>query len=74
MINDHTLCDELRTRDGYDDQITEIENDESLKPVYGLKKRCVLNELKYFHIVDGSPGDLAHNHFKGFGLDDLCQA
>ena len=72
-INDVNCIDVIRSREAYDNQICEIEKDPSLIPFYGIKKRCILNELAYFHIMDGAPGDIAHDVFEGFAPDYLCQ-
>jgi len=45
--------------------------DQSLSTAYGLKKDCILNELKYFHISWGSPSDIAHDLFEGFHFEIL---
>ena len=64
-----TCCDDvIRTPKAYDAQILEVEKDESLSPLYGIKQRCCLNELQHFHIVDAAPGDLAHDIFEGFAV------
>ena len=31
-------------------------------PLYGINRPCVLNELRYFHIIDGAPGDSRAHH------------
>ena len=55
----------LNTPASYDQENPE------LAPAYGLKRKCALNDLKYFHISWGSPSDLAHDLYEGFHIDLL---
>ena len=72
-INDHTFCDVIRTKEAYDAQVAFILTDPSMIPLYGIKRPCVLNDLRFFHIMDGAPGDIAHDIFEGFAQDYFCQ-
>ena len=72
-INDHNICDVLRTKEAYDCQLALVIQDSSMTPLYGIKRPCVLNDLNHFHIVDGAPGDLAHDVFEGFAQDLMIQ-
>ena len=68
-ISDINCQDMLRSREAYDAQILEVEKNPELSSLYGIKERSVLNQLNYFHITDGCPGDIAHDIFEGFAVD-----
>ena len=70
-INNHECNDLLRTQEAYNSQVAAVEKDTSLTPFYGIKNGCALNELEYFHIVDGAPQDVAHDVLEGFAIDSL---
>ena len=72
-INDHTICDVLRTKEAYDCQVALVVTNSEMIPLYGIKRPCVLNQLSYFHIVDGAPGDIAHDVFEGVAQEYICQ-
>ena len=36
--------------------------------VFGIKSKCVLNELKSFHVSEQTPGDISHDLFEGVAL------
>ena len=38
---------------------------------YGLKSNSCLNELQFFHVVEGLPPDLAYDVFEGFSFDSI---
>ncbi len=59
----------MRTKKGYDNNVDSIENDPNLCPSFGIKTKSCLNELNYFHVIDGLPPDLAHDCFEGFAVD-----
>ena len=63
----------LRTEKGYDNNIKNIEQDPSLTSVYGIKTQSCLHVLKYFHVVNGLPPDLAHDAFEGLAVDILSE-
>ena len=50
----------MRTKEGYQYNVSIIECDPDSAPVYGLKSNSCLNSLTYFHIINGLPPDLAH--------------
>lgn len=54
-----------RNETTYKYHLGEIEKDQSLISVYGLKKDSILNELKYFHITRGLPPDVMHDLLEG---------
>ncbi|XP_052063836.1 uncharacterized protein LOC127703799 [Mytilus californianus] len=49
----------------HNSQLQNVQQDESLSSVYGVKSNSVLNELEYYHIISGMPSDLAHDLFEG---------
>ena len=59
----------MRTKNTYDNNIIQINQDPNLSHLYGIKENSVLNDLNYFHAADGLPPDLAHDLFEGFALD-----
>ena len=66
----HTYSPEnitIRSKAAYDAQSTEVELDPTLSKLYGVTGKSCLNELRYYHVTDGLPGDLAHDVFEGFG-------
>lgn len=66
-----TLCKEIpskiRTLEQYNEQIKKI-NDSTkvdLKESKGILRYCVLNDLKYFNIIDGMSPDIMHDINEG---------
>ena len=43
-----------------------MQDDPTLASVYGVKRNFPLNQLKYFHVADGLPANIAHDMFEGF--------
>lgn len=39
--------------------------------MYGIKERSCLNDLEYFHVINGLPPDLAHDMFEGIAVNVL---
>ncbi len=60
------LC-QLRTRASYDEQAAIVAENPHLDTLYGIKGKSPLNELQYYHIIDGLPHCLAHDLFEGVG-------
>lgn len=66
-----TLCQEIpskiRTVEHYNDQIQLIKNLTKFdwNATYGIERYCVLNDLKYFHIIDGMVPDIMHDIDEG---------
>ena len=57
---------QLRTRDGYNNNCTSIElSDADVTGVCGINHRSILNQSRYFHEVEGLPGDTMHDVLKG---------
>ena len=58
---------ELRSRSQYDSEIRhlEMENfDEKIQQMFGIRHRCVFNQLDSFHCIDGLPFDATHDLFE----------
>ena len=58
-----------RTQVGYNNNTTNIETYPEMSSVYGIKQRSCFNSLKYYHVVDGLPPDIAHDIFEGVARD-----
>ena len=58
-----------RTQVGYNNNTTDIETYPEMYSVYGIKQRSCFNSLKYYHVVDGLPPDIAHDIFEGVARD-----
>lgn len=56
---------EPRTKVNHDRQVEEVLKDQNLVKQYGVKGRCVLNELDHFHSVSGFPPDIMHDLLEG---------
>ena len=63
----------LRTKEAYNSQCNLIEQFPDLGKAYGLKTLSPLNELSYFHVVNGLPSDISHDIFEGVGKTLLGQ-
>ena len=61
----------LRTSEGYDNNVLNINADKTLSSVYGIKENSSLNCLQYYHVINGLPPDIAHDIFEGFATDFL---
>ncbi|CAC5371105.1 unnamed protein product [Mytilus coruscus] len=61
----------MRSVEMHNSQLQNVQQDESLSSVYGVKSNSVLNELEYYHIISGMPSDLAHDLFEGVVCDVL---
>ncbi|CAC5410253.1 unnamed protein product [Mytilus coruscus] len=46
-------------------QLANVAQDSTMSSVYGIKNDSPLNSLKYFHVAEGMPSDLAHDLFEG---------
>ena len=56
----------LRTSEGYDNNVLNINADKTLSSVYGIKENSSLDCLQYYHVINGLPLDIAHNIFEDF--------
>ena len=54
-----------RTKEIYEKQVTAVGNHPELASLYGVKEQSPLNKLKYFHVAEGLPSDIAHDIFGG---------
>lgn len=54
-----------RTKEIYNQHLEMVQKDESLIPVYGIKKECPFNRLSFFHSIDGLPSDPMHDLLEG---------
>ena len=61
----------LRTSEGYDNNVLNINADKTLSSVYGIKENSSLNCLQYYHVIHCLPPDIAHDIFEGFATDFL---
>ena len=48
----------MRTKEGYQNNVSIIECDPNSASVYGLKSNSCLNSLTYFHVINGLPPNL----------------
>ena len=46
-----------------------LQDNPGMASAYGIKSNSCLNELKFFHVAEGLPPDLAHDVFEGFAID-----
>lgn len=69
LKNNHTPTQLSKVRErcieGYDRQVELVADDKSLVSVYGVKAKSPLNELQYFHVINGLPPDPAHDLLEG---------
>ena len=55
----------LRTRAGHDYQWRQINHNENLSKVYGVCRKSRLCRSRYYHVIDGVPGDAMHDILEG---------
>ena len=55
----------LRTRAGHNHQCELINKDQGLSKMYGVSRYSVLCDSRYYHVVDGLPGDAMHDVLEG---------
>ena len=70
----NTFCEssfQLRTENAHNEQVEIVANNPDLVSLFGVKYDSVLNQLHFFHIIWGSPSDIAHDLFEGFCNDLL---
>ena len=51
-------------KDSYNYRIEQLEEDSGIASAYGIKKSLYLNDLNYFHAIEGLPFDIAHDVFE----------
>ena len=66
-LKDHFNCKDLevRSRATYDLQVQRVQQNRSLRYVYGILCNSPFNQLEYFHVTTGLPFDIAHDLFEG---------
>lgn len=55
----------LRTQESIDNCVFELQHNERLKSVDGVKRACPLDRLCYFQTAKGFPPDILHDLFEG---------
>ena len=55
---------QLRTRESHNRHCEMVTKDPSLFPAYGVKRASVLNQSRYFHVVDGLDLDIMHDQLE----------
>lgn len=63
----------LRTRESYDEHLKVVAESSKVdyKETKGIKRYCVLNDLKYFHIFDNPTVDIMHDTNEGINLSTM---
>ena len=59
----------LRSKDSHNYNIEKLEGDSEIASAYGIKKSLCLKDLKYFHVIQGLPPEIAHDVFEGLAVD-----
>ena len=65
QVSVSTAAFEVRSKASYDAQCSAVAIFPELAKTYGVKRRCCLNDLSYFHAADGLPSDVVHDFFEG---------
>ena len=55
----------MRTRETHDGHCRLVQDDPSFIPVNGVKRRSILNQSRYFHVVGGLEVDIVHDQLEG---------
>ncbi|KAI7813834.1 hypothetical protein IRJ41_002408 [Triplophysa rosa] len=56
----------LRSPEQHNSLLKELQNDDQLRSLNGVKKECALSKhLSYFHPITGFPADVLHDFFEG---------
>jgi len=66
----------LRTKESHDAHCAELQVEElqaHFSWLYGIKKKTILNELKYFHVISGLPPDIMHDMLEGTIPLTICE-
>lgn len=56
---------QLRTREMHNRHCELVAGDPTLCPAYGVKRPSVLNQSRYFHVIDGLDLDIMHDQLEG---------
>lgn len=62
---------ERRTVASHNEHVQRISEFPNMAGIYGVKAASRLNELQYFHVINGLPSDIAHDLFEGVVCDAL---
>lgn len=54
----------MRTKRSYDYQCQRLDQ-QHFRKAYGLNQRCLLNDSRYYHVIDGLPADAMHDILEG---------
>ena len=63
---------QLRTCRDYDTLVSRVEHHAAFTKIYGIKARSCLNQLSFFHVVNGLPPDLGNDIFEGVANEVLA--
>ena len=76
MVDNVDLCNhyddtliEKRTPSLHNSHLDLVDANPKFKTVYGIKDRCVFNELLFFHNIDQQPFDVSHDLYEGYAVD-----
>ena len=61
----------LQIEKDYNNQIKCVKQDSKFSSVYSIKTNSCSHQLKYLHVINGLPPDLAHNVFEEIAVDVL---
>lgn len=56
---------QLRAREGHTRHCQLVENDKTLSTTYGVKGSSLLNQSRFFHVIDGLDLDVMHDQLEG---------
>ncbi len=56
---------DLRTKEGHNHHCRQIEFIPELSITYGVKRKSILCDSRYFHVIDSLPGDAMHDVLEG---------
>ena len=59
----------MQCKDSYNYRIEQLEEDLGIASAYGIKKSFCLNDLNYFHVLEGLPSDIARDMFESLAVD-----
>ena len=54
-----------RSQEAYDKQARDVTSHVEDPSTYGIKRLSPFNRLKYYHVINGLPSDIAHDVFEG---------
>ena len=62
-------CCLVWSKDSYNYSIEQLEGHSGIASAYGIKKSLCLNDLNYFHVIEGLPPDIVHDMCKDLAVD-----